>query len=274
MEQKVEAAKSISFDQCAEDYIKAHRAAWKHPKHRQQWSNTLATYVSPIFGALPVAAIDTGLIMRVLEPIWTSKPETAGRLRGRIESILAWSSVRGYRTNPNPAQFKNHLDHLLPAKSKVHRVKHHLAMDYCEIAAFLGALEKQEGQPALALRFTILTACRTNEVLGAKWDEIDWPAKIWNIPAERMKPASGSVASRSYLHTGKPSKYRPGGISNLPTIDRNRFPFPRKQAWQAAKQYVYALALAPHGQKFYSPRFPLFIPRLGRKRNGTRKRNL
>jgi hypothetical protein len=187
VEQKLEAAKSITFHQCAESYIRAHEAAWRNPKHRQQWQNTIKTYVSPVFGALPVAAIDTGLVMQVLESIWVTKPETAGRVRGRIESIFAWAAVRGYRSNPNPAQLKNHLDHLLPPHSKVKKVKHHEAMDYSDVPKFMKALALQPGIAALALRFAILTAGRTSEVLDAEWSEIDLEAKVWTVPPERMK---------------------------------------------------------------------------------------
>jgi integrase len=180
-------AKSRTLDQCSEAYIEAHRAGWRNAKHAAQWTATLSTYVSPVFGALPVAAVDTNLVMQSLEPIWTTKPETASRLRGRIESILAWATVRGYRDGANPAQWKNHLDHLLPARGKVRKVAHHAALPFDQMPAFMAALSERPAVAALALRFAILTAARTGEVIGTRWGEIDFDKKLWTVPAERMK---------------------------------------------------------------------------------------
>lgn len=184
---RLDAAKSISFADCAESYIEAHRAGWKSDKHAKQWTATMSTYVNPIFGKLPVADIDVGLVMRAIEPIWTTKPETAGRTRGRIEAILDWAKVRGYRTGENPAQWRGNLSHLLPARNKMARVVHHAALPHAEIAAFWVHLSKQSGTAAMALRLAILTAARTSEVLEATWDEMDLEQAIWTIPAERMK---------------------------------------------------------------------------------------
>jgi integrase len=136
---------------------------------------------------LPVGAIDTGLVLKVLEPIWTAKPETAGRVRGRIEAVIDWAKARDYRVGENPARWRGHLDKLLPARSKVRRVKHHPALPYDELPAFMRALRAQEGISARALEFTILTAARTNETIGATWPEINLGAKVWTIPADRMK---------------------------------------------------------------------------------------
>jgi integrase len=183
----VEAAKAMTFDDCATAYITAHEAAWRNPKHRQQWKNTLSTYVSPVLGKLPVAAVDTGLVLKVLEPIWARKPETASRVRGRMEAVLDWAKVRGYRTGENPARWRGHLDHLLPAKSKVRKVEHHAALPYAQVGAFVASLHEQPGVSAHALEFLILTATRTGETLGATWDEVDIGAKLWTIPAGRMK---------------------------------------------------------------------------------------
>ena len=177
----------MTFDQCADAYLAAHRAGWRNAKHAAQWSSTLATYVSPIFGNLPVQAIDVALVTKALEPIWTAKPETASRMRGRIESILDWAKVRGYRDGENPARWRGHLDHLLPARAKVSKVRHHAALPYDELAGFMGKLRAQGGTSARALEFAILTAARTGEVIGARWAEIDLPGKTWTIPAERMK---------------------------------------------------------------------------------------
>jgi integrase len=143
--------------------------------------------VNPVFGSLPVQAIDVGLVMKVLEPIWSTKPETAGRVRGRIESVLDWASARGYRQGENPARWRGHIENLLPKKGMVRRVEHHAALPYTEIGTFIAELRKQEGVAAQALEFTILTAARTGEVIGAKWDEFDLGERLWTVPGERMK---------------------------------------------------------------------------------------
>jgi integrase len=186
-EKKLEAAKGMTFDSCAAAYIAAHKAGWQNAKHREQWPNTLNTYAGPVFGSLPVRAVDVGLVMKALEPIWQTKPETASRLRGRIEAILDWAKVREYRKGENPARWRGHLDKLLPARSKVRKVEHHPALAYDELADFVAALRSQEGIASRALEFLILTAARTGEVIGARWDEIDLKEKIWVVPAARMK---------------------------------------------------------------------------------------
>ena len=187
IEERIEAARAMSFAECAAAYIAAHRAGWRNPKHAAQWPSTLAAYVYPIFGGLPVQAIDTGLVVKAIEPIWTTKPETASRVRGRIESVLDWAAARGHRQGENPARWRGHLENLLPKKSTVRRVEHHAALPYVEISAFMGELRGQEGIAARALAFAILTVARTGEVIGATWAEIDMAARIWTIPAERMK---------------------------------------------------------------------------------------
>jgi integrase len=180
-------AKMMTFDQCAEAYILAHKAGWKNAKHADQWTNTLNTYASPVFGHLPVAEIDTGLVVKCLSPIWESKTETASRLRGRIESVLGWATTSGYRTGENPARWKGHLDNLLATISKSSRTKHHPSLPWQRIGAFMSALRAREGVSARAVEFAILTACRSGEVRGAKWTEVDTVGKVWTIPAERMK---------------------------------------------------------------------------------------
>jgi integrase len=144
-------------------------------------------YAHPTFGDLPVAAVDTTLVMKVLEPIWTTKPETAGRVRQRIECVLDWAKVRGYRDGENPARWRGHLEKLLPKQSKVRQVEHHAALPFPELPSFTVALLEQKGASALALEFAILTAARTREVLGARWSEIDLTDKVWTVPAARMK---------------------------------------------------------------------------------------
>ncbi|MFI3157106.1 MAG: integrase arm-type DNA-binding domain-containing protein [Methylococcaceae bacterium] len=186
-EDKAQRAKFMTFQQCADAYISAHRAGWKNPKHIQQWQNTLSQYAFPVFGDLDVKAIDTGLITKCLEPIWLTKNETAGRVRGRIESILDWATVRGYREGVNPARWRGHLDKLLAKQSKVQKTEHHKALPYFEINGFIEQLHRQDGIAAKCLEFTILTAARTGETIGATWDEIDLDTKTWTIPAVRMK---------------------------------------------------------------------------------------
>ena len=186
-ERKLQQAKSMSFQQCADAYINAHKAGWKNPKHLQQWQNTLAQYVFPVFGDLDVKTIDTALITKCLEPIWLSKNETAGRVRGRVESILDWATARKFRTGENPARWRGHLDKLLAKPSKIQNPEHHSALPYSKIHSFLTQLREQEGIAAQCLEFTILTAARTGETIGATWAEIDLDEKIWTIPAERMK---------------------------------------------------------------------------------------
>ena len=180
-------AGSMTFDRCAEAYIRAHESSWRNPKHRQQWRNTLTTYVSPAFGRVPVRKIDVALVMKVLEPIWNAKTETASRVRGRIEVVLDWAKVRGFRSGENPARWRGHLDHLLPARSKVRKVKHHAALPYVEIGAFMRELREMNGNGAAALEFLILTAARTGEIIGARRSEINVGARVWVVPAERMK---------------------------------------------------------------------------------------
>jgi integrase len=184
---RIESVKILTFDACAERYIAAHRPGWRNAKHASQWPNTLATYVSPVFGTVPVPAVDVGLVMRALEPIWHEKPETASRVRGRIESVLDWATARGYRQGDNPARWRGHLENLLPARAKVQRVEHHAALPYTEIGEFMDELRRQEGIAARALEAVIFTAARTSEIIGARWDEIEFEAKLWTIPATRMK---------------------------------------------------------------------------------------
>lgn len=185
--QRVAQANAVTFQHCAEKYIEAHRAGWKNAKHADQWTNTLTTYAYPVFDSLPVSAIDTALVMRVLEPIWSTKTETASRIRGRIESVLHWATVRGYRTGENPARLKGHLDTLLPKRSRVQKVEHHPALAYVDLPEFMQTLRPEAGSAARALELLILTATRTNEVIGATWQEFDLDVGIWTLPAERMK---------------------------------------------------------------------------------------
>jgi integrase len=176
----------ITFRDVAEAYIAANEGSWRNSKHRQQWRNTLATYVYPVIGDLPVADIRTAHVLQIVEPIWQDKPETASRVRGRIETLLDAAKARGYREGENPARWRGHIAQILPARAKLSR-GHHKAMPYSKLPEFMGALRAREAMAALALEFVILTATRTSEVLGAKWDEVDLAKAIWTIPAARMK---------------------------------------------------------------------------------------
>lgn len=185
--QQLDAARNLSFETCATKYIAAHEPTWRNGVHRAQWRSTLTTYAYPIIGGLPVAEVDTTLVLRVLEPIWTQRPETASRLRGRIEAVLDWASARGYRQGDNPARWRGHLNKILPARSKVAQVRHQPALPYLELPAFMVELRANEVISARALEFLILTAARTGEVIGALWSEIDEQSQIWLVPPERMK---------------------------------------------------------------------------------------
>jgi len=186
--QRLAVAKGRTFRECAIEFIEKNRVGWRNAKHRQQWENTLATYVYPTLGGLPVSTIDTGLVVQVLDPIWTEKPETASRVRGRIEAVLDAATVRGFRQGPNPAQWKGNLAHILPARARVRKVAHHAALPFDDMPGFLAALRNRKGMAAWALEFAALTAARTGEVLGARWGEIgDLTAKIWTVSTDRMK---------------------------------------------------------------------------------------
>jgi integrase len=184
---QLDAAKAMTFAQCAQRYIASHKAGWKNPKHAAQWPSTLEAYVYPVFGSLPVQAVDVGLVMKVVEPLWTVKPETASRVRGRIESVLDWATARGFRQAENPARWRGHLENLLPKKTKVRQVEHHAALPYTELPQFIAELPEQEGIAARALEFMILSVGRTGEVIGARWSEINFAERLWTVPAERMK---------------------------------------------------------------------------------------
>jgi integrase len=185
--QRLDDARGVTWDQAVEQFLADHEITWRNPKHRQQWHNTLATYASPVLGGLSVAAIDTPEVIKVLDPIWSRKSETASRVRGRIERVLDWSKVRGYRTGENPARWRGHLDHVFPARGKVRKVKHHDAVSIDAMPGVYGRLRDAEGVSPLAARFTILTAARAGETAGARWSEIDRHAAVWTVPGSRMK---------------------------------------------------------------------------------------
>jgi len=180
-------ANVITFSEAAEKYIESNKTAWRNAKHEDQWRNTLTNYAHPVIGDMSVGLIETSHVMRILEPIWSTKTETATRVRGRMEKILDWCKVQGYRTGDNPAAWRGHLSEALPKPSKVATEKHHAALPWAEIGAFMAELRGMPGIAARALELIILTATRTSEVLNAKWTEFDLDAASWTIPKERMK---------------------------------------------------------------------------------------
>lgn len=186
-EKKLERAKAITFKDACARFIAANRSGWKSIKHADQWKATLETYAHPVIGDLPVQAVTTALVMKVLDPIWSTIPETAGRVRGRIESVITSAKARGEFLGENPARWKGHLETLLPKRSKVRTVKNHPALPYADLPAFMQALRAREGIAAAALEFQILTASRPGNALGARWTEFDINAAVWTIAAENMK---------------------------------------------------------------------------------------
>jgi integrase len=180
-------ARAVNFKSLAEQYISQHEASWKNAKHAAQWSSTLEAYAYPICGHMVAADIDTATVLRVLEPIWREKTETASRLRGRIEAVLDYAAAKGLREGPNPARWKGNLALTLPAKRKISPVEHHPAVPVKDMPKFFQSLQQREGTAARALEFLVLTAARSGEVRGAQWSEIDLAKKIWTVPAQRMK---------------------------------------------------------------------------------------
>ncbi len=184
---QLEQARSITFQEAAEKCIASKKPEWKNAKHAQQWSNTLNAYAYPVFGDLSISDLDTDLVLKAIEPIWISKAETASRVRQRIETVWDWARARKYVEGENPARLRGHLDKILAKTAKVKRVKHHAAIPYKQIATFIKKLRGRKGSSASAMEFMILTAARTGEVRGARWQEIDLTIKVWTIPADRMK---------------------------------------------------------------------------------------
>jgi len=180
-------AKAITFAEATDGYVRAHAASWRNLKHAAQWPASLRKYVFPVLGSVPVSAVDTPLVLKCLRPLWGRIPETASRIRGRIEAVLDWAGAGGYRQGENAARWSGHLEHLLPSPGKTKPAQHHAAMAVAEVPAFMQALRAQQGTAARALEFAILTAARSGEVFGARWDEIE--GDVWTVPAERMKSA-------------------------------------------------------------------------------------
>lgn len=179
-----EQAKKVTFKACAEMYLAAHQDSWKNAKHRWQWTQTLEKHVYPVIGHLAVADVDVNLVVKIIEPIWKKIPETASRIRGRIEAILGYATAREFRTGENPARWKGHLAEVL---SKIPKAEHHEALPFADMFSFMEELRGRQSISARALEFTILTAARTGETIGATWDEIDLDTGTWVVPAARMK---------------------------------------------------------------------------------------
>ena len=185
-EQQLQQAKAKTFEACATEFIEFSKPAWKNAKHAQQWTNTLTQYAYPVIGQCAIGDVDSDHIVEILSPIWQSKTETATRLRGRIEAVLDWATVKGWRKGDNPARLKGHMEYLLP-KVRIGTKNHHASLPYEELPSFMAKLQGESGMARYALEFLILCASRTGEVVGARWDEIDLAKAIWTIPGERMK---------------------------------------------------------------------------------------
>jgi integrase len=179
-------ARAMSFDECAAAYAKAHSPKWT-AKHAMQWSVSLAKVASPVFGRLPVQEIDTALVIKALEKIWHDKPETASRTRQRIEAVLDWATVRGYRIGENPARWGGFLQKVLPSRRELLPTEHFTALPYRDVPDLMARLREHSGVRERALEFLVLTASRSGEARGARWEEFDTAAKVWTVPASRMK---------------------------------------------------------------------------------------
>lgn len=238
-------AARLTFDEAARMYIAAKRHEFKNPKHVKQWESTLATYASPVVGKLPVSEIELQHIVSILEPIWYTKTETAARLRGRIENVLAWATTSGYRKGDNPARWRGHLDTVLPKPSKVAKVQHHRALPVDDVGTFMVAVRQREGMAARALEFVVLTATRSGEVRGATWDEVNLSERVWTIPAERMK--SGRE------HRVPLSDDAVRLLENLPTFENSSYVFPAARGGKLSDMSLSAvmrrmeLDATPHG---------------------------
>src|SRR5258707_9684958 len=185
--QALQDARSVTFQSAAEQYYQQHERKWSSAKHRQAFVNTLQEYAYPVIGKLPVAAVDTAAVLRIVEPIWIAKNPTASRVRGRIEAVLDWSTVRGFRAGDNPARGQGHLDQVLPSGGDIAKPVHHIALPYADVPGFVTPLAQHQGIGPKALEFIILTAARTSEVTKASWSEFDFGQEVWFIPGERMK---------------------------------------------------------------------------------------
>jgi integrase len=188
-EQALQQVQRMTFRACAAEFIKDHRASWKSDKHAAQWAATLETYAYPALGDIPVSDITVTHVRKVIDPIWHTKNETADRVRSRLEKVLGWATVHGYRAGENPARWSGHLSEVFPRRAAVRDIKHHPALPYVELPQFMRLLERTPGIGSWVMRFLILTATRTTEARAAEWVEFDLHQRLWCIPAERMKTA-------------------------------------------------------------------------------------
>ena len=247
---KIEHGKRLTFGQCAERYITAHRGSWRNAKHAAQWSATLSTHAA-LLTPLDVARIDTGTVLRCLEPIWAAKTETATRVRQRIEAVLGWATVRGLRTGDNPARWRGHLDKLLAQPTAIKTVEHMPALPHAAIGAFMVKLRSAEGLGAMALELMILCALRPGAAAGAKWEEIDLDTKLWTIPGERMKSRKGKEEARE--HVVPLSEAALKLLRSIPRVSAYVFPGHRKGGittaamLKAARAADPSIALTSHG---------------------------
>lgn len=217
MQSQAQGRPVVTFRSCADAYVEMNRAGWKNAKHIAQWSSTLETYAFPKIGDVAVAEVDTRAVLAILQPIWTTKTETASRLRGRIEAVLDWARVQGFREGDNPARWRGHIDKMLPPPRRVQTVTHHAALPYSDVPDFVKALRTRSGTSARALEFSILCAARGGEVRGALWDEFDVSEGIWTVPAERMK------ASKEHRVPLSPQAL--AVLESLPRFDKEPFVF-------------------------------------------------
>ncbi|MGM0857223.1 MAG: tyrosine-type recombinase/integrase [Pseudomonadota bacterium] len=243
--------KEITFEQAAAKVIAKKQAEAKNPKHAQQWENTLKTYAFPTLGKMAVKDVEISHVIKVLEPQWHTKTETMTRVRQRIEAVIAWATVNGHRSGDNPARWKGNLDAVLPAPAKVADTKNHAALPYSRAAEFMVSLRKRDGMAAKALEFAILTAARSGEIRGATWDEIDLSAKVWTIPATRMK------AKREHRVPLSPAAVTM--LEALPRIDDSPLVFPAPRGGQMSDATLAAVIKRingdmPEDQQYTDPK--------------------
>jgi integrase len=242
---RAQQASAVTFEQAARSYIEAKSPEWKNAKHAAQWGATLETYAFPVMGKMHVSDIQQAHVLAVLEPIWSSKTETATRVRGRIELVLDWARVRGYRSGENPARWRGHLDKLLAAPKKITKVQHHPAVPVKQVSQFYAKLCERTGTGARALEFALLTAARSGEVRGATWDEIDLDAKLWTVPDKRMKAGK--------LHRVPLSTAVIKLLKSLPRVEGSDLLFPAARGGQLSDMSLTAvmrrmgLEYVPHG---------------------------
>jgi len=248
-----EQASARTFKACAEAYMAAHEAGWKNPKHAQQWRNTLETYAYPVIGKMLVRDVDRPDVMKVLEPIWKEKIETAKRLRGRIEAVLDWATTSGYRAGLNPARWKGHLDTLLASPGKISKVQHHEAVALGAVSAFMQKLRNREGVGSKALEFLILTAVRSANVRKATWAEIDLDNRVWSIPGDAVDGGEGQRMKSGRALRVPLSKAAISLLKALPRMAETELVFPSSQRKPLSDMTLWAVLrrmnvpAVPHG---------------------------